>query len=260
MKTSTSTLSLLLVLCTPACQGEDLSVGSNAAALERADVEDLPPGDGGEDDVSGIYLLTSFDQRSCRCSEGDEASFCDVELAADAIVLAQAGGSLEARAVTLPSEEVLVELSGGIDGDGSVLVGGINTVTTSNGDPVGETVNLVEGTVNATEGGTLIWSTRSEAVIESQTVDCSMVIEMDLNWWDPDSIASCDGDSDCHPDRPFCVDDMCSDGAVGARCTFPSDCASDICVEDACTAGNPGDPCVFMGDCVSMMCSQNVCE
>lgn len=57
-----------LVLGLGAC--DDLSVGGDGG-LEREDVEDIPPGDASGDDVSGAYLFTSFDQRSCSCSAGD---------------------------------------------------------------------------------------------------------------------------------------------------------------------------------------------
>ncbi len=262
MSTVRTQLSLLATFTLAlGCSGDDLSVGGDdPETLERTDVDDLPPGAGGGEDVSGTYLFTSFDQRSCSCSRGDEAAFCEIMLAAEAVTLTQTGGSLELRALDVSAEEILVELSGGIDGDGTLRVGGVNTITDGAGAAIGETVNLVEGTVTAGQGGTLTWLIRSQAVLDSQTVDCSTAVELDLTWWDPESIASCDADFDCHPDRPYCVEDACSDGAAGARCSAPSDCASGICVEDVCTAGAPGDPCVFLGDCASMRCTDDICE
>jgi len=247
-----------LLLLTTACQGDDLSVGGGAS-LEREDVEDLPAGDAQGDDVSGAYLFNGFDQRSCSCRSGNAADWCANTLAVEGVLLTQDGGALEMRALDMGEPSDTLVLEGGIDADGSLLVGGVNTVTDASGTAVGDTVNRVEGNVQPRDGGDLLWTMRGRAVIDGASIDCSMVFGLTLTWWDPDSIRSCGTDSDCHPERPHCVDDVCTDGAVGSACVFANDCDTGFCVDDLCSAGMPGDACAFPNDCLSEACVDGTC-
>lgn len=261
MSTFRTQLSLLAIFTLAlGCSGDDLSVGGDGdGGLERQDVEDIPPGDASGEDVSGAYLFTSFDQRSCSCSSGDQALFCDSTLAVEGIVLTQDDGALELRELDLSMSGAEVVLTGGIDADGALVVGGVNPTLDASGTPIGDTVNRVEGTIVAGDGGSLLWSFRSRAVLEGETIDCSMAVELSVSWWDPDTLGACGGDGDCHPDRPYCVDDVCSDGAVGATCVFDSDCATNICVDDVCSGGAVGDACTFPSECASGVCVDGAC-
>ena len=261
-----STLRILLpflaaLAVAPGCSGDDLSVGGEGdGSLEREDVEDIPAGDASGADVSGAYLFTSSDQRSCSCSAGDQALFCDSTLAVEGIVLTQDDGALELRELDLSMSGAEVVLTGGIDADGTLVVGGINTVTDASGTPIGDTINRVEGTIVAGDGGSLAWSFRSRAVLEGESIDCSMTFDLGVSWWDPDTLGACGNDDDCHPERPYCVDDVCSDGAVGATCVFDNDCVTDICLDDVCSGGAEGDPCTFPSECASGVCTDGACD
>lgn len=258
MKRLTLLSSLLCLPTTLACQGDDLSVGGGAS-LEREDVENLPAGDAEGSDVSGAYLFSGFDQRACSCRSGNVEQWCATTLAVQGVVLTQDGGALEMRALDMGETSDTLVLAGGIDADGSLLVGGVNPVTDVTGNAIGDTVNQVEGNIQPRDGGDLVWTMRGRAVADGTSVDCSMVFGLTVTWWDPDSIASCGSASDCHPERPYCVEDVCTDGAVGTACVFANDCDSGICVEEACSAGMPGDACDFPSDCLSEACVDGTC-
>lgn len=246
---------IFLSLGVPACQGDTLSVGGGDP-LQPEDVSDTPPGDAKGEAVTGAYLFTGFDTRSCLCRSGSETLVCgDTELAGDGLWLIQDEGELEVR---LFSEEVIggeLVLRGGVDADGAVRFGGVNTVT-SDGQAIGQTTNQVEGSLEPRGRGELTWTSRAEYVLGSESFDCDIVLDLSIAWWDPAVIESCAFASDCHPGRPLCADDVCSTGDSGIGCTLGSECASGACqggicaaADDCEAAGCPGEQICFQGSC-----------
>lgn len=248
-------LSVLSCFAVSGCQGDELSVGGGEP-LEPEDVDDMSIGDAVGDAASGAYLFTGFDTRACACRTGSEALVCgEAELAGDGLWLQQNDGALEVRLFDETEVQDDLVLAGGIDADGQVRFGGVNTVT-EGGDPVGQAVNDVEGSLEPGGRGELTWTYRVEAVLGADSFDCDVVIDLSIAWWDPDTIETCTFASDCHPGRPFCVDDVCTAGQSGNTCTLGSDCASGVCEAQACVAeddceaaGCPGELLCFDGAC-----------
>ncbi len=252
-----TSIALWFALACTSCEGSTVSVGGGQD-LEPQDTENLPTGSAVGSDVSGAYLFTSFERRSCTCTSGDESELCAVTLVAEGIVLEQNDGALSLQwfESLMPEDDVV--LTGGIDADGSFTVGGVNTVIVD-GEPAWQTSNLVEGTVEARVGGDLIWTARSQAVLDGVSADCAMVFDLSIAWWDPQAVSECADALDCHPAKPYCVHEECSDGAVGAACVFDGDCATGNCAGDVCSLGEAGDACTFPSDCQSGVCVDDEC-
>ena len=74
-------------------------------------------------------------------------------------------------------------LGGGIDADGSVLIGGVNAaVNRDTGEQVGETFTLVEGELQRMEGAELDWEYRVRLIDAGTSVDCAVVADVTLAW------------------------------------------------------------------------------
>ncbi len=248
-------ISALLCVAAAACQGDELTVGGGDP-LQQEDVDDLPPGDAVGDTVTGAYLFTGVDTRACSCRSGSETLACDeLRLAGDGLWLTQDDGALEVRLFREQEIGDDLVLRGGIDADGSVRFGGVNTASDM-GQAAGQTTNAVEGNVASQGRGDLTWTMRLEAVLGSESVDCDVILDTSIAWWDPASIESCTFAADCHPGRPFCVDDVCTAGGAQEACTFGSDCATGICNGGVCAAdedcdvtGCPGGQICFQSSC-----------
>ncbi|MBV1858364.1 MAG: hypothetical protein KUG77_08120 [Nannocystaceae bacterium] len=226
-------VSTLLFLAATACQGDELSVGG-ADPLQPEDVDDMSAGDAVGEAANGAYLFTGFETRACGCRSGSETRVCgDAELAGDGLWLLQNDGALEVRVFDGTEIRDDLVLRGGIDADGLVRLGGVNTVIDA-GEPAGQAINDVEGTLEPGGRGELTWKYRVEAVLGSESFDCDVVVDLSIAWWDPDTIESCTFSSDCHPDRPFCVEEVCTTGEPGSACIFGSDCASEVCEPQGC--------------------------
>ncbi len=247
---------MLLCLGASACQGDDLSVGGGEP-LQPEDVDDMAPGDAVGEAANGAYLFTGFETRACACRSGSETLVCgDTELAGDGLWLLQNDGALEVRLFDDTEIQDDLVLTGGIDGDGVVRFGGVNTVTEA-GEPVGQAINDVEGTLEPGGRGDLTWTYRVEAVLGSESFDCDVVMDLSIAWWDPDAIESCTFGSDCHPDRPFCFQDVCTTGEAGNACTLGSDCASGACEAGACVGE---EDCEATGCSGELVCFEGSCQ
>lgn len=254
----TSRRLVFVALLVGACQGDTLPVGGDEP-LERDAVENLPVGNATGSSGSGAYTLTRSFQRSCRCMGSDEAGLCDIALAGTGLSLAQDDGALQLQLldayIVLPD----IMLDGGIDETGLFVVGGVDDLIL-NGVPFSQNVNRVEGTLRPRIGGELEWTRRSTSSLGGTSSDCTMVLEMEFEWWDPDSVGTCTQPGQCHPDRPFCSNFVCTDGSPGTACGFEFECASGFCVDDVCTTGAPGSTCTFDADCLSRSCSGSRCS
>ncbi|MEM6290511.1 MAG: hypothetical protein AAGA54_04570 [Myxococcota bacterium] len=248
----------LTLLVLPACQGDDLSVGGGEP-LEPDDVEEMPAGSASGTLATGAYLFTGVDRGPCACRSGTESVVCDSgTLAGDGLWIQQQDGAIEVR--LFEAEQILddVVLHGGLDDDGTVYFGGKNTVT-EEGEPAGHTLNDVQGTLEPRGRGELRWAYRVEAIIAGESFDCDVTLGLSIDWWDAEAVSSCGSDAQCHPSRPFCVDDACWDGAVGSACTFGGDCISGACADDVCVDGSAGSGCDVNSDCDSGVCRDDVC-
>ncbi|MGH1346371.1 MAG: hypothetical protein ACRBN8_32690 [Nannocystales bacterium] len=254
--TSLIRASVLLCLAVSGCLGDDLSVGGSEP-LDPEDVDDISEGDAVGDAASGAYLFTAYETRACSCRSGSTARVCEnTELAGDGLWLLQNDGALQARLFNETEVQDDVVLHGGIDADGELRLGGVNTVTEF-GEPVGQAINDVEGTLEPGGRGELTWRYRVEAVLGSESLDCDVVVDVSVAWWDPDAIESCTFASDCHPDRPFCVQDVCSTGEAGTECTLGSDCASGVCEAGACAGA---EDCEAAGCSGELLCFEGSCQ
>ncbi len=245
----------MLPLAVLGCQGQDLSVGGDDP-LTAEEVENVPAGSAVGSDASGAYLFTGYDIRSCSCRVGSDEEFCGsgIELNGDGLWVRQDEGAVEVR--LFEGIDVLdgMVLEGGLDDDGAVHFGGVEPVL-----PGGQTFNLVQGSLASEGAGELRWVYRAEVIIDAESFDCDVVADISVAWWDPNDAMSCGLPADCHPERPYCGDGACSDGADGAACGAPFDCQSDVCVDGVCGPRGEGEPCSFPGDCTSNACVDSVC-
>ena len=177
---ATTVLTLLSTTGT-GCEGDELSVG-RTADLEREDVVDLPSGSATGTGATGRYILTTFDQRACSCRQGDEQVYCDAAVTSQNLYVAQRDGVLLLQEEAQASGSEFV-LGGGIDADGTVLVGGVNpAVNRETGERVGETVTLVEGEFEPMQGADLSWEHRVRLIDDGTSVDCAVVADVTLSW------------------------------------------------------------------------------
>lgn len=248
----------LVTLCGAACQGDTLPVGGDEP-LDSAAVEGLPTGNGVGSGASGSYNLTRSNQRSCRCSGADEAGLCEIALAGTGLMLVQDDGALRMQLLDVYTVLADIVLDGGIDQSGLFIVGGVDDLVL-NGVPFARSFNRVEGTLQPGTGGTLEWTRRSTSSVGGTSSDCTLVYDMEFEWWDPGSVGACTQPSECHPAVPFCSNFVCTDGAPGTACGFEFECASGFCVNDICTTGAPGALCDFDVDCLSRSCNGDACE
>ena len=163
------------------CEGDELSVG-RAADLEREDVVDLPAGSATGTGATGRYILTTYDQRACSCRQGDEQVYCDAAVTSQNLQIAEIDGILLLQEDE-PNSTTEFVLGGGIDADGSVLIGGVNAaVNRDTGEQVGETFTLVEGELQRMQGAELDWEYRVRLIDAGTSVDCAVVADVTLAW------------------------------------------------------------------------------
>ncbi len=256
VKTALRTLAVLGSLCA-ACQGDSLEVGGDQV-LEREDVEGLPPGDASGDAASGAFIVGALEQRSCRCDGPDEFGLCDLSLGATGIWLVQDDGALQLQLLDALTALEDIVLEGGIDSDGAFVVGGVNELAL-NGVRLTQSFDRATGVVRPNDGGQIEWVRRSRSLAGDGS-DCTITLDMEFSWWDPDDVGACTLALQCHPSRPYCSNFVCTDGSPGTSCGLPPDCASGICVNDICVTGAAGSMCTFNSDCLSRSCSAETCD
>lgn len=253
----TRTLFVACAMVAIGCQFQQLSVGGDTP-LEIEDVEELPGGEGSDEDVSGAYQFTRFAEQRCECRDGDAFTFgCEERwaLQAKGLWLEQDGGALTVSAVFGSTISTDAVLSGGIDGNGTIEVGASQSIDEQG--VTGQAYTLLQATVAAQNTIEGVWTTRLRVVDGDTSFDCDLAFEVELGWWSLESVATCSFNDDCHPERPFCFEGSCSAGAAGDTCSLAVHCASGFCVQGRCEAGSEGDPCATPLQCASEVCGDD---
>jgi hypothetical protein len=149
---------------------------SGGAPLERDDVKDLPPGGASGTGYSGTYVVVAASRDGCACRSGDPELVCGGGVEEGAFLAAvQVNG-----AFTLVAGD---PLEGGIDADGTFLVGGVGDVwNQATGERIGETYTLVEGAVSwsgtAPEALDASWETRAQFYYAGTAYDCDLFLSL----------------------------------------------------------------------------------
>ncbi len=238
------------------CTAQALSIGGGQP-LEKEDVDEVPAGAAQGAGASGAYLFTDFSVERCSCRDGNEEDFgCALrwDLLADGLWLDQAEGALSASPIFGNTIDRQLTLAGGIETDGTFEIGAAWDI--QDDTTVGQGFALIDGKVDPQTSIDATWSFRAQYLDDSVGFDCDLDFHTSLVWWSPDTTTGCSSDDQCHPEQPYCIDEMCSAGMPGATCTFDDDCAGS-CVDGTCVAGQTGDPCAFPNDCASGVCSDD---
>lgn len=132
MRTVGGLLLSVIVGCGEADEGEVQET------LTQADVENVPVGDAQGSALSGVYVLDESDMLGCRCRVGSCADWFETSLAT--LRLTQADGAVTIHWLGQYDE---MTYHGGVDGDGSFVVGGWRQSERS------RTYSQLEGTIAA---------------------------------------------------------------------------------------------------------------
>ncbi|MBK9034858.1 MAG: hypothetical protein IPL61_26945 [Myxococcales bacterium] len=148
--------------------------GGPGDLLERVDVADLPPGDATGADATGSYDLTLYTSACagrCTVKVGSfTASLCDVgEVDHGGADVTQTDG----RLVLDTSSLALDRLAGGLDGDGTFVVGGWGTQQ-------GGAVEVLIRADGALADGAItgVATARAHGAVDGQAIDCTSSYEV----------------------------------------------------------------------------------
>lgn len=168
MRTVAGCVALALLVSLASCGGADLTPRGASDCLTDADVSNLPAGDATGTAISGTYVSTAGISQLCReCNQNQVSDVCSsldpkVE-AGQEILVTQTDGVL-----TIAGSEATY--TGGVNADGTFVVGGSRPAVDDQGKTVGTVLARYEGSISG-DTITIASKVRLTATVAGVVVD-----------------------------------------------------------------------------------------